>query len=39
MFVPFPFGHTEIRVDARPPRDARAVSALEILRRVRSRRS
>jgi len=38
MFVHLPFGHTEVRVDPRRPRDLRLVApALEIVSRVRRR--
>ena len=39
MFVHMPFGHTEVRVDSRDPRKLAPTSALEVIRRVRRRRS
>jgi hypothetical protein len=39
MFVHMPFGHTEVRVDSRDPRKLGAAGALEVIRRVRGRRS
>jgi hypothetical protein len=39
MFVHLPFGHADVRVDPREPRKTGAASALEIIRRVRGRRS
>jgi hypothetical protein len=39
MFFQLPFGHTEVRVDSRDPHKLRPASALEVIRRVRSRRS
>jgi hypothetical protein len=39
MFFHLPFGHTEVRVDSRDPRKNGAVSALDIIRRTRGRRS
>jgi hypothetical protein len=39
MFVQLPFGHAEMRVDTRNPQKIRPAGALEIIRRVRARRS
>jgi hypothetical protein len=39
MFVHLPFGHVEVRVDSRDPRKLGATGALDIIRRVRARRS
>jgi hypothetical protein len=39
MFFHLPFGHAEVRVDSRDPRKNGAVSALDVIRRTRGRRS
>jgi hypothetical protein len=39
MFIQLPFGHTEVRVDHRDPRQIRSTAALAIIRRVRNARS
>jgi hypothetical protein len=39
MYVPMPFGHIEVRVDSRDPRKLGHSGALDIIRRVRNRRS
>jgi hypothetical protein len=39
MFVHMPFGHVEVRVDSRDPRKLGHHGALEVIRRVRGRRS
>jgi hypothetical protein len=39
MFFHLAFGHTEVRVDSRDPRKNGAVSALDVIRGVRGRRS
>ena len=39
MFYHLAFGHAEVRVDSREPRKNGAVSALDVIRRVRGRRS
>jgi hypothetical protein len=39
MFVQMPFGHVEVRVDSRDPRKLGHQGALEVIRRVRGRRS
>jgi hypothetical protein len=39
MYVHLPFGHVEVRVDSRDPRKLGQPGALEVIRRVRGRRS
>lgn len=39
MYVQLPLGHTEVRVDSRDPRKLGHPGALEVIRRVRGRRS
>lgn len=39
MYVHLPLGHTEVRVDSRDPRKLGHPGALEVIRRVRGRRS
>lgn len=39
MFFHLPFGHAEARVDSRDPRKLSEISSLEVIRRVRGRRS
>jgi hypothetical protein len=39
MYVHMPFGHIEVRVDSRDPRKLAGAGALEVMRRVRGRRS
>jgi hypothetical protein len=39
MVVHMPFGHVEVRVDSRDPHKLGAPGALEIVRRVRGRRT
>jgi hypothetical protein len=39
MFLHLPFGHAEVRVDVRDPKKLRPAGALEVIRRVRARRS
>ncbi len=39
MFVHLPFGHTEVRVDPRRPRETRLASAHDVLRRIRGLKS
>jgi hypothetical protein len=39
MYVHTPLGHTEVRVDPRDPRKLGHPGALEVIRRVRGRRS
>jgi len=39
MLFHLPFGHAEVRVDSRDPHKIRATPALEVIRRVRARRS
>ena len=39
MYVHMPFGHIEVRVDSRDPRKVGHAGALEVVRRVRRRRS
>ena len=39
MLFHLPFGHAEVRVDSRDPRKNGPVSALEVIRRTRGRRS
>ena len=39
MFAHLPYGHVEVRVDSRDPRKLGPTPALEIVRRVRGRRS
>jgi hypothetical protein len=39
MVFHLPFGHADIRVDPRTPRETRTRGALEIIRRVRGRRA
>jgi hypothetical protein len=39
MFFHLPFGHAEVRIDSRDPHKIRSTAALEVIRRVRARRS
>jgi hypothetical protein len=39
MFFQLPFGHAEVRVDPRDPHKICPAGALEVIRRVRGRRS
>ena len=39
MFFHLPFGHADMRVDSRDPRSVRPAGALDVIRRVRARRS
>jgi hypothetical protein len=39
MFLHLPFGHAEVRVDARDPKKLRPAGALDVIRRVRARKS
>ncbi len=39
MFFHLPFGHAEVRVDARDPRKIRPRAALDVIRYVRARAS
>ena len=39
MYVHLPLGHIEVRVDSRDPRKLGRPGSLEIIRRVRGRRS
>jgi hypothetical protein len=39
MFVQLPFGHVEVRIDPRDPHKIRPAGALEVIRRIRARRS
>jgi hypothetical protein len=39
MFAHLPYGHVEVRVDSRDPRKLAPTSSLEIIRRIRGRRS
>ena len=39
MYVHMPLGHIEVRVDSRDPRRLGRAGALDVIRRVRARRS
>jgi hypothetical protein len=39
MLFHLPFGHAEVRVDSRDPHKIRSTAALDVIRRVRARRS
>ena len=39
MYVHMPFGHIEVRVDSHDPRKLGHAGALDVIRRVRGRRS
>ncbi len=39
MFVHLPHGHTEMRIDSRDPRKLAPRGALDVIRKVRGRRS
>ena len=39
MLFHLPFGHAEVRVDSRDPRKICSTAALDVIRRVRARRS
>ena len=39
MLFHLPFGHVEVRVDSRDPHKIRSTAALDVIRRVRARRS
>jgi hypothetical protein len=39
MFAHLPYGHVEVRVDSRDPRKLALAGSLEIIRRIRGRRS
>jgi hypothetical protein len=39
MFVHLPYGHTEVRVDARDPRKLGPRASLDVIRKVREERS
>jgi len=39
MFAHLRYGHVEVRVDSRDPRKLAPASSLEIIRRIRGRRS
>jgi hypothetical protein len=39
MLFHLPFGHADVRVDSRNPQKYRPAAALDVIRRVRARRS